>query len=268
MTFKAHLGFLVAVIVTLGATTAAFGQAIDVVTTDPREAEEQAAAKHPFRLSVAYAHRFEANLDKAGRFSTDTTRIEFASQTAFGRSLSWDNLVAYEFNYYDFTNTQQGTPFGVVGGDPWQDVHYLTYIPSLRWKIDPHWTVFGGPVLQVAGESGADFGDAVSGGGLVGFMWIRDSNLSVGGAIAAISRLEDQFGLAPIPLVNWRFGNGFMLRSGVPDFGAGATNPSKSPAARNTSGAASASMTTPTPVRTRASARKARRRSTPDSPSK
>jgi hypothetical protein len=219
MTFKAYLGALAAVILTLGAARAAFSQTIDVVTTDPREAEEQAQAKHPFRLSVAYAHRFEANLDKAGRFSTDTTRIEFASQTAFGRSLSWDNLVAYEFNYYNFTNTQQGTPFGAFGGDPWKDVHYLTYIPSLRWKIDPHWSVFGGPVLQVAAESGADFGDGISGGGLIGFLWIRDSNLSVGGAIAAISRLEDTFGLAPIPLVHWRFGNGWMLRSGVPDFG-------------------------------------------------
>lgn len=224
MTFKAQVGILAAVIVTLGATKA-FSQTIDVVVSDPREAEEQAAAKQPFRLSAAYAHRFEANLDKAGRFSTDTARIEFTSQTAFGSSLSWDNLVAYEFNHYDFTNTQQvpnappGTGFQ-VGGDPWNDIHYLTYIPSLRWKVDPHWSVFGGPVLQVAAESGADFGDGVSGGAVVGFLWMRDSNLSVGGAIAGVSRIEDKFGLAPIPLINWRFGGGWLLRSGVPDFGA------------------------------------------------
>ena len=217
MTFKAHLGILAAVIVTLGATRAAFSQTIDVVVSDPREAEEQAQAKHPFRLSVAYAHRFEADLDEAGKFSTDTTRIEFASQTPFGRALSWDNMVAYEFNHYKFTNTNGNNS---AGGDPWKDVHLLTYIPTLRWNIDKQWSVFGGPVLQVAAESGADFGDGVSGGALVGFLWRRDSNLSVGGAIAAISRIEDTVGLAPIPLVMWRFAEGWTLRSGVPDFGA------------------------------------------------
>lgn len=215
---------LLGIAVAMMASAAVAGaQTIDVVTVDPREHEEQAAAGKAFRLSAAYAHRFEADLDKAGRFSTDTVRAEFLSNTAFSQSLYWDNLVAYEFNYYDFTNTQQ-VPLGgggfAFGGDPWNDIHLLTYIPSLRWKVDKQWTVFGGPVLQVAAESGADFGDGVSGGGIIGTVWTRDSNLSVGGAIAAVSRIEDKLGLAPIPLVNWRFGNGWALRSGVPDFGA------------------------------------------------
>jgi hypothetical protein len=49
---------------------------------------------------------------------------------------------------------------------------------------------------------------------------IPGSNLSVGAAVAAVSRIEDQVGLAPIPLVDWRFGDGWMPRSGAPDFGA------------------------------------------------
>lgn len=202
---------VVAALLVLGTASVVWAQTIDVVTMDPREHEEQAAAKKAFRLNVGYAHRFEADLDKSGRFSTDTARIEFTSQTALARSLSWDNLVAYEFNYYDFTNTG--------AGHPWEDVHFLTYIPSLRWKIDKQWSLFGGPVLQVGAESGADFGDGVSGGALVGFLWRRDANLSVGGAIAGVSRIEDKFGLAPIPLVVWRFAEGWTLRSGVPDFG-------------------------------------------------
>lgn len=222
MAFSTRIASLVAAVMMLAAASVALGQTIDVVTTDPREHEEQAAARKSFRLSVGYAHRFEADLDKAGRFSTDTTRIEFSAQTELAQSLWWDNLVAYEFNHYDFTNTQQALSGGnfAVGGDPWQDIHFLTYIPSLRWKVDPQWTVFGGPVLQVGAESGADFSDGVSGGAIVGFLWVRDSNLSVGGAIAGVTRIEDKFGLAPIPLVNWRFGQGWFLRSGVPDFGA------------------------------------------------
>jgi hypothetical protein len=222
MTLRMRIGVLVTTLAWIATASAALAQTIDVVTSDPREQEEQALARKPYRLSVAYAHRFEANLDKNGRFSTDTTRIEFASQTELAKSLSWDNMVAYEFNYYDFTNTQSSNQTGTerIGGDPFQDVHQLTYIPVLRWKIDPNWSIFGGPALQVSAESGADFGDGVTGGALFGFLWRRDANLSVGGAVAAISRIEDTVGLAPIPLVNWRFAEGWALRSGVPDFGA------------------------------------------------
>jgi hypothetical protein len=202
----------VAALVVLGTASVVWAQTIDVVTADPREHEEQAAARKAFRLSAGYAHRFEADLDKSGKFNTDTTRIEFSSQTELARSLSWDNLVFYEFNSYDFANTDRG--------GWWKDVHYLTYIPSLRWKIDDQWSIFGGPALQVAAESGADFSDGVTGGGLVGFLWRRDSNLTVGAGIAGVTRIEDKFGLAPIPLVVWRFAEGWVLRSGVPDFGA------------------------------------------------
>jgi len=212
MTVNAHIRGLLAALLTFGAAATTFGQAIDVVTSDPRENEEQTAEHKPFRLSAAYAHRFEADLNKNGKFSVDTTRIEFASQTELTSSLWWDNLVGYEFNGYDFSNTRRGSW--------WKDVHFLTYIPSLRWQIDKHWSVFGGPVLQVAGESDADWGDGVSGGAIVGVLWKHDANLSVGGAIAGLTRIEDKFGLAPIPLVLWRFGNGWVFRSGVPDFGA------------------------------------------------
>jgi hypothetical protein len=200
------------VVLALAAAPAAPAQTIDVVTSDPREHEEQELARKPYRLSTAYAHRFETDLEEMGAFSTDTVRAELTSQTRFTPSLSWDNLMFYEFNTYDFSDTGRG--------GWWKDVHFLTYIPSLRWKIDKRITVFGGPVLQVSAEDGADFSDGISGGAIAGIIWTRDSNLSVGGAIAAVSRIEDEFGLAPIPLILWRFGNGWTLRSGVPDFGA------------------------------------------------
>lgn len=81
------------------------------------------------------------------------------------------------------------------------------------------------PSISVAeaeseGEDRVERSDGVTGGAIAGVVWTRDANLSVGGAIAGVSRIEDKFGLAPIPLVNWRFGQGWFLRSGVPDFGA------------------------------------------------
>jgi hypothetical protein len=212
MKIQRRIGAMLAALAVLATASVVWAQTIDVVTSDPREHEEQSAARKPFRLSAAYAHRFEADLAKDGKFSTDTARLEFTSQTEFTKALYWDNLVFYEFNTYDFSNTDRG--------GWWKDIHYLTYIPSLRWKIDNQWSVFGGPVLQVAAESEADFGDGVTGGALVGFLWRRDANLSVGAGIAGVSRIEDKFGLAPIPLVVWKFAEGWTLRSGVPDFGA------------------------------------------------
>lgn len=181
-------------------------QSLGAVAVEPPDQRE------PYRIDAAYAHRFETDVDNNGKFSEENVFARFASRTKLSSTIDWHNVFMYGFSAYDFSNTDRG--------GWWGDVHSLTYVPTLSWQVNKRWSVFGGPVLQVAAESGGDFGDGVSGGAVGAFSWSPDPSLRVGAGLVALSRLESDATLAPIPIVHWQFAENWRLRSGLQNFAA------------------------------------------------
>jgi hypothetical protein len=117
---------------------------------------------------------------------------------------------AYQGSYYNFSR-------GTTGGASlrWQDIHRLTLMAGLGWKVSDKTTLVFLGLGRTDGEGGSDFGDTLSGGGafVVDHAWSED--LSTGLIIGVFSVLEDTAGLIPIPTVDWRFADSWKLHFGI-----------------------------------------------------
>jgi hypothetical protein len=193
---------------------------------------------------VSYAHLFKADIDDLGnaklqresalaivghRFGEPEDKLQFAGQVAY-------QLSAYNF-FNDHLGTQgdrgnlnpkpkNGLQCGAAttgppncGGNLWSDVHQFTFLGMATYAIEDDWTLMGGALFRIAGESGADYSEAISGGAFVGFMHKWTDNLSVGMLLGAMTQIEDDAAVLPLPIVNWRMSDHWKLALGVNQLG-------------------------------------------------
>ena len=68
---------------------------------------------------------------------------------------------------------------------------------KLRYQVSDQWGVFGGGVFMVSPETGADWGDSFTGGGLVGVDFRHSQALFVSLGVAVVSQIEDDASVTP-----------------------------------------------------------------------
>ena len=92
----------------------------------------------------------------------------------------------------------------------WDTVHVLRLNPMLTYFLDETWSIMGGPIGEFSGESEANFGDSLRGGGNIAVGYRRD-NLSIALGILVVSEIEDDPYIQPIVLLNWGVRDGFSV---------------------------------------------------------
>lgn len=164
------------------------------------------APMEPFRLKLGYEWQDDGGLLTGGRVGIQRANADLGYDKMLDGigQLSFD--LSYNLSAYDFTSD---TGFAEV----WDDVHQVSLTATLEVELDNEWTVFGGPILRYAGETGASFSDSVSGGGFAGLAWSPDENLQVGLGFAVFSQIEDDVEILPIIVLDWQFTEGVSLRT-------------------------------------------------------
>ncbi len=171
---------------------------------------EPARKPTPFKLDLGYGHLFNTDIDSGGDFQRNGFRASFGAEFGLAPRLKLDNVFAYEYHNYTFSGTS---------AFQWNDIHLIQYIPLLKWVESERWQFLGGPIVKANAEEGADFSDAITGGGIVGFNYVRSPTLSIGLLIGALSQIEDDALVAPIPVIRWKFAEQWLLRTGVSQLG-------------------------------------------------
>jgi hypothetical protein len=69
--------------------------------------------------------------------------------------------------------------------------------------------------VRAAGESGAEFDDAITAGGLLGFSYRASDDLTLGLLLGATTQIEDSAALLLVPQVDWRFAERWKLHLGL-----------------------------------------------------
>lgn len=176
----------------------------------------EAGRKIRFRIDTGGSHQFETDIDGAGEFDVTRAKIGFGVTIPIGERLTMDNYLSYEVSDYDFS-----TPTALAGiFDPWSTIHTVRYRGNFQWTVDDQWSVFGGPIVGVSGEDGADFDEAITGGGMVGVNYRNGESFSIGVGVLMISQIEDDdAAVFPVITVNWRIDDAWTLRSGPLDLG-------------------------------------------------
>ena len=162
-----------------------------------------------------YVHQMDTDIDNGGSFSVDRFFVQGGPTYVSGEGTSISLAVGYGFDGYDFSGH---TGFG--GLKPWEDIHSLRFSIPFRWEINEQWTGFVSPTLRFTGEKGADFDDAMTGGGFAGFSYRFSDRLTIGPGVGVLTRLEDSTRVIPVLIISWKITDTLSLNTGQ---GIGAT---------------------------------------------
>lgn len=165
--------------------------------------------RSPF--SFGYLHDFKSDIDGGGEVSNDFfyARAGVPLYRSEGRVIALS--AGYNFNSYKFDG---GTAGSFAALDPWDKVHTFRLGLPVKWDFGSDWTFFGLPSIRSTGESGASFGDSISGGIITGFSYRFSERLTIGPGVGYTGQIEDDASVFPVIFVDWKFADGWSLSTG------------------------------------------------------
>ena len=180
--------------------------------------------------SVSYAHLFEVDVDNGGGFpnGVDVEREALLAIVGhrFKLSEDWSLITqgAYQLTSYNFTGDGKGNlpnrPPPATSQALWDEIHQLTLTALFNYRVNDKWSLFALGMYRFSAESGADFGDAMTGGGAGGFQYNWSENLRTGLLVGALSQIKDSAAIVPLPLVTWKMSDSWQFDLGVQTLGA------------------------------------------------
>ncbi|MEM7622833.1 MAG: hypothetical protein AAF235_06475, partial [Planctomycetota bacterium] len=144
-----------------------------------------------------------------------TQRYAFEAGPAFRVTDELDFAIRFaaEWSNYDFSGATGVIP-GVTDPDPFDDSRIFSITPVVNSVNPDSWSWTAGLTIETAGESGADFSETVSLGGLVIASYPITSKLRIGGGITAQQSIaRDDIAVVPIPIFDWRITDTVRVRT-------------------------------------------------------
>ncbi len=137
----------------------------------------------------------EADIDSGGEVQVNRFDLGLGTHTGLTESLQWNNSFFFGLGDYSFE--------GGGLGDPWDDILNLRLGSRLAYALTEHWGISGGGVLIFSPETGADWGDSITGGGTVAAEYRHGDTLYVSLGVGVISQIEDDVAIWPAAGLNW-----------------------------------------------------------------
>ena len=171
--------------------------------------EAQTPSRAPFQ--TGYLYDFKTSIDDGGDVSSHFFHVRggVPFYTDEGRFVGLSG--SYYLNSYKFSGGRDGS---FASLDPWDNVHTFQVGLPVRWKLNSKWDFFLSPSIRFVGESDADAGDAITGGGITGLTYRFGDNLLLGPGFGYITQMEDDASIFPVIFVDWKFADGFSLSTG------------------------------------------------------
>ena len=145
-----------------------------------------------------YVRQDDTDTDNGGRFSTDRMIVSVGIKY----SPDWEKTFSLSLGYAAYDYNFSGNS-GIAGLNPWEDIHSIRLGGFMRWRLDPKWTVFVAPSLNMNAEAGADAGNALTGGLMGGVSYRFSDRLTIGPGIGVFNQLGETK-VVPILLVQWK----------------------------------------------------------------
>ncbi len=146
---------------------------------------------------AGYAYQGEADIDGGGNLTVNRFDVGLLGRFAPMDRLQSTSTVFFSVNDYDFGGG------GFAAGDPWNTILTMRMLTRLRYALSTEWGISGGGVFIFSPESGANWGDSFSGGGLLAFDYTHSKTLFVSLGVAVISQIEDDARFTPSIILNW-----------------------------------------------------------------
>jgi hypothetical protein len=193
---------------------ALFGLCLNV-SAQPAEPGGSSLARPPqapwfASADALLAHQFDASLNEAGG---DFAVNRFAVRGGVGYEPEFTKAaslsVGYDRDDYDFQDLN-----GLTADSPWGSVNTLRLGLPVRWGFDDRWTLFAIPAVRWTAEEGGDWGQALTGGGFLGFSYRFNDKLTLGPGFGALTELEESPAFFPVLLIKWNITAPLVLETG------------------------------------------------------
>lgn len=168
-----------------------------------------------YNYSVTPLYHPDSDLDSGGEAGFGGLFMTFGHTRSLDQrtSLGW----RLHFDYEDWSFTD---PVAFGGTQPWDKFYrYGVSVPLARVSSGG-WVWNLTPTVGYAGESGADFSDAIEYGATVAAMRRFSDSLTFGFGLGFFSKVEDSY-LFPIIVVNWQINEKWRLSNPTPSGPAG-----------------------------------------------
>ena len=182
----------------------------DAPPPKPETADAQPAPAGPpanaprFKIAGGFVQQFDTGLNSGGNYAASRAFGAFSSRTRLTENMNLDFGLGYEFDHYEFHGTTLGLGSTL-------NTEALSITPRFTVALDRHWAVGGAPILQIAGESQADAGKTITGGGIANFRYAFDEEHVLGLGILAKGLLGSGVIVVPAPLVDWKVAEGLRI---------------------------------------------------------
>lgn len=167
--------------------------------------------KARFSASASSAHQFKSNLDGGGDVSITHYGVGLGGSIPLTERLGLRTHLSYDREEYNFSDRNV-----FLMTDPWSQIDRIGLSMRLRYTLTPQWNIDAGPVVQYAGETGAQFDDSLMYGGIITAVYRVNPSFSIGFGAGVFSRFHETK-VFPSLIVSWiindrlRLGNGFPL---------------------------------------------------------
>jgi hypothetical protein len=172
--------------------------------------EEDARLQPQFKYLVegGFIGQGDTDIDRGGTMQVSRFDLGLASRNQLFDHLRWGNTAFFGVNDYDFDGG------GFSRGNPWQTILNLRLGTKLTYDFNEQWGVFVGGLLMFSAETSASWGDAVTGGGMVGVEYRHSDTLFTSLGVAVVTQLEDDPNVTPSVGLNWLPADRWAVRIG------------------------------------------------------
>ncbi|MHC4998527.1 MAG: DUF6268 family outer membrane beta-barrel protein, partial [Planctomycetota bacterium] len=142
-------------------------------------------------------------------FEIDRFMAKISMINSIDQSNSYGFSFGYNYTDYSFSGSE-----GIAALKPWDDIHSIGFTVPIRMGLNDDWTMYAFPTIRSVTEDGADFGDGISGGALLGASRKINENLTMGPGLGVLSQIEDDPFVFPIFLIDWKISDTLSFGTG------------------------------------------------------
>jgi len=189
----------------------ALGQAAGPRESTGRDRPETATEERTttYRLNAIASHTFETKLkDGPGKSSVSRAAASFGVGFPIAERSALDFDVSSEWSWYEW---KDATGFVAGTTKPVRQTNDTTLSARFSTRLTDQWIGVAGANINSSAESGADFGDSLTYGGLIGATYLVNDSFSIGAVLSVRSRLEDDARVIPVPVFDWKINEQWRL---------------------------------------------------------
>lgn len=159
-----------------------------------------------FAVGGGYLHQFSAGIDNGASMSADRFYASLSSRLVQSGDFNLVLSMGYEFDWYHWRGTSSlGT------NDPFGSVNLLGVQLRGSYQLAPEWAIMAGGIFGVAGETNADVGSSLYGGGIASLSWTPQKDFILGLGVLGVTQIEDDPIVIPVPVVHIRFAEEWVV---------------------------------------------------------